>query len=128
MAAAGRDAVGIIDDDPAALASLAFLLQALEYEVVAYGSAVDLLKDATVRAACLIVDQHMPEMTGLDLIARLRRDGWAMPVLLVSGALTPVLQARAAELGVRTLAKPFGDDELLHFVAAHVHSSTRSVS
>jgi two-component system, LuxR family, response regulator FixJ len=114
-----RDAVVILDDDPAVLASLEFLLQASGYEVVAYASPVAFLRDGVGRAACLIVDQQMPHMTGLDVISRLRAEERAMPALLVSSSLTPVVRARAENLGVGTLAKPLEEDDLLRFVAAH---------
>ena len=114
-----RDAVVILDDDPAVLASLEFLLQASGYEVVAYGSPAAFLHSGVQRAACLVVDQHMPHMTGLDFIARLRAAEQTMPALLVSGTLTPAVRARAANLGVATLTKPLKEDDLLRFVAAH---------
>ena len=114
-----RDPVVILDDDPAVLASLEFLLQASGYDVVAYASPAALLDGGVERAACLVVDQHMPNMTGLDFITRLRAAKPTMPALLVSGRLTPAVRARAANLGVATLAKPLKEDDLLRFVAAH---------
>lgn len=115
-----RDAVAIVDDDPAVLASLAFLLRASGYTVEAFGSAEAFLAGGQARAACLVVDQHMPGMTGLDLIAHLRAK---MPVLLVSSALTPALRDRAAQLGAAALAKPLDEHDLLRFVAEHVKGS-----
>jgi hypothetical protein len=55
----------------------------------------------------------------LDCIARLRAAKPTMPALLVSGALTPAVRARAAKLGVAALTKPLKEDDLLRFVAAH---------
>ena len=72
-----------------------------------------------MRPACLIVDQHMPRMTGLDLAERLRDEGAGIPVMLITGSSSPSIVARAALLGVvRVLEKPPEEDDLLSFVNA----------
>ena len=42
----------------------------------------------------------MPEMTGLELAARLRADGSGIPILLITGSPSPAIAARAAEVGI----------------------------
>ena len=74
--------VALVDDDLAVLASLTFLLELAGYKVAAYSSALAFLDDGGNGAACLIVDQHMPHMTGLELAARLRTEGASIPVCL----------------------------------------------
>ncbi len=120
MEAVRRDAVVIVDDDPGVLASFEFLLQASGYVVIAYASPTDLLRDGTARAACLVVDQHMPEMTGLELIARLREEHTTTPAALVSSDLTSAVRARARAMGVPMLAKPIDEGDLLGFVGAYL--------
>jgi hypothetical protein len=61
--------VALVDDDVGVLDSLKFLLEAAGYTVDAYGSAMAFLADGARVPACLIVDQHMPSMSGLKLIA-----------------------------------------------------------
>ena len=119
MEAVRPGAVVVVDDDPAVLASLEFLLQASGYEVVPYVSPVAFLRDGADRAACLVVDHQMPEMTGLDLIARLRTEVRMTPALLISSAVTSALRARASEMGVLVLPKPLAEADLLRFVAKH---------
>jgi two-component system, LuxR family, response regulator FixJ len=112
--------VAVVDDDPAVLDSLKFLLEVAGYKVTAHASAVAFLGDGAARPACLILDQHMPQMTGLELVARLRNDGAHMPVLLITGALSPAIVAQAAGLGIEAvLEKPLKEDDLLAFVSAH---------
>lgn len=114
-------AIAIIDDDLAVLDSLKFLLAAAGYDnVTVYASAAAFLDDRAARPTCLILDQHMPLMTGLELVARLRSEGVNLPILLITGALSPAVLARAAELAIQTVAeKPVKVSDLLHFVAAH---------
>jgi two-component system response regulator FixJ len=115
----GSRIVAVVDDDIDVLDSLKFLLETAGYAVSAYPSATAFLDDRT-RPACLIVDQHMPGMTGLELIARLRRDAAEVPALLITAAPGPPIAARASELGVTVLEKPPAEQDLLAFIDAYV--------
>jgi len=116
--------VAIVDDDPAVLESLEFMLQVAGYRVAAYGSAVLFIEDHMTRAACLILDLHMPQMTGLDLATRLRDEGRSIPILLVTGMPDSKVMADAARVGIeKVIEKPPTEDDLLSFVAAHVQEA-----
>ncbi len=109
--------VAIVDDDLAVRGSLQFLLEVAGHCVVAFGSAAEFLRSELQHLACLILDHHMPQMTGLELAEKLRTDGVHIPVLLITGSPSPAIVARAAELGVRrVLEKPPSDQDLLEFV------------
>jgi two-component system, LuxR family, response regulator FixJ len=111
--------VAIVDDDQAVRDSLRFLLETIGHPVETFASAAEFLKAEQQHLACLILDQHMPEMTGLKLAERLRADGSGIPILLITGSPSPAIVARAAELGIsRVLAKPRADEDLLDFVNA----------
>jgi two-component system response regulator FixJ len=113
--------VGIVDDDPAVLDSLKFLLEVIGYRVATYASASAFLGDGETEPACLIIDQHMPGMTGLELAQALRNDGSAIPILLITGSPSPAIVARAAQFGiVRVLEKPPEEADLLNFVGAYL--------
>ena len=61
----------------------------------------------------------MPELTGLQLVARLRGDGVGLPVALITGSPSADVLRLARELSVaRVLEKPLDDDQLLDFIAA----------
>ncbi len=111
-------AVAVVDDDDAVRDSLQFLLEIAGFSVAAYGSAGQFLDQAKPNElSCLVVDQHMPETTGLQLIQRLRGKGMALPIALITGSPSPELIRRAKELGVSAvLEKPLSDDVLLRFV------------
>ena len=112
-----RTDVAIIDDDLAVLDSLKFMLETIGYSVVAYQSAAEFLDDHRSLPACLILDHHMPHLTGLDLADRLRSDGNGIPILLITGALSANIAARAERLGIEVMEKPTDEGRLLRFVA-----------
>jgi FixJ family two-component response regulator len=111
--------VAIIDDDRAVLDSYKFLLEAAGYGVAAYVSPLDFLNKGVGNAACLIVDQHMPSITGLDVVQRLRESFNSIPVLLITASLSPAILARANELRVRVMEEPAGPEDVLKFIEEH---------
>lgn len=120
MADPQSGAVAIVDDDPAVLDSLKFLLEVSGHRVATYASAADFLQHRMPRPACLILDQHMPHMTGLELAARLRTEGTDVPVLLITGSPSPAILSRAAQLGIEAvLEKPLDESNLLDFIDTH---------
>ena len=111
--------VAIVDDDDAVRNSFRFLLEATGHAVETFASAADFLKSEIRHLACLISDNRMEPISGLDLIERLRADGVDIPVLLVTASPSPNLVARDTELGVeRVLGKPASVRDLLDFVNA----------
>jgi FixJ family two-component response regulator len=113
--------VAIVDDDPAVLHSMVFLLKVEGFPVKAYGSAAAYLADTQDDRRCLILDYEMPEMTGLELALALRQAGRSIPILLVTGAPSAELRDGAARAGIEGMVvKPPRDDELVNFVSRYV--------
>jgi two-component system response regulator FixJ len=110
--------VAVVDDDDAVRESLQFLLETAGFAVTTYHSAAQFLADARPgELSCLVIDQHMPDQTGLQLVSLLRGKGVNLPVALITGSPSPDLLRRASQLGVATvLEKPLDDDELLNFI------------
>ena len=114
-----RSTVAVVDDDPAVLDSLQFLFEVAGYRVATYASAAAFLDSQAIHT-CLVLDHHMPHMTGLQLTAELRNNGANIPVLLITGSSSPAIVARAAQLGIeKVVEKPASEYDLLTFVAAH---------
>ena len=111
--------IAVIDDDDAVRDSLRFLLEIAGYPVVTYASASQFIREASISdLTCLVVDHHMPEQTGLQLVSRLRAEGVTLPVILITGSPSPDLVRLARELNVaKVLEKPLDDDMLLDLIA-----------
>ena len=110
--------VAVVDDDDAVRDSLRFLLEIAGYSVASYGSAAQFLHEAPIgELVCLVVDQHMPDQTGLQLVARLRAQGVSLPVALITGSPSADLVRLTRELSVaKVMEKPLDDDVLLDFI------------
>jgi two-component system response regulator FixJ len=107
--------VHVIDDDEAMRESLAFLLGTVGMEVQTYESPVAFLKVAReVEAGCVITDVRMPELSGVDLLRRLRELKLAIPVIVITGHGDVPLAVEAMKIGALDfLEKPFDDEVLL---------------
>ncbi len=122
-----RPVVIVVDDDEAVRESLRFLLDISGYDVVTFESADDYLDNLSGQpAACLVLDQHMPHTTGLELLAVLRQRGLGLPTALITGSPSPDIVRQATALGAaRVLEKPLADDALLRFVACAASGACR---
>jgi two-component system, LuxR family, response regulator FixJ len=97
----------IIDDDLAVRNSLKFSLEIEGLTVRSYASGADLLNASDLAlCSCLVVDQKMPGMNGLDLIALLRARHFAAPAILITSHPSSSLRERAQQAGVPIVEKP----------------------
>jgi len=110
--------VHVIDDDEAARDSLAFLLGTAKIGVKTYDSATAFLAVASnVKSGCIITDVRMPEISGIDLLRRLKELKICVPVIVVTGHGDVPLAVEAMKIGAAEfLEKPFDDEVLLNAV------------
>jgi FixJ family two-component response regulator len=95
------------------------LLEAAGHLVETFESAVDFPKSDTSDLACLVLDHHMPHMTGLEVAERLRADRSGLSILLITALRSPTMLARVTELGIdKDLEKTIYDKELFSSVNA----------
>jgi two-component system response regulator FixJ len=107
--------VHVIDDDDAVRDSLSFLLRAANFEVVAYQSAMHFLESLTRETdGCVITDVRMPDISGLELLKRMRALSCVIPVIVMTGHGDIQLAVEAMKAGAADfLEKPFDDDRIL---------------
>lgn len=97
----------VVDDDSAVRDSLKFSLQVEGYRVVACASGAELLAlPALTDEGCVVIDYHLRDMNGLDLLAVLRARHVALPAILVTSHPQPAVRRRAAAAGVPIIEKP----------------------
>jgi two-component system, LuxR family, response regulator FixJ len=107
--------VYVIDDDAAVGDSFHVMLESNGFEVRSYTSAAMFLAETPpLERSCLLVDVNMPELDGIELLARLRRGGVMIPAVLVTGGkITTSLVSTADQSGVALLEKPIMAQELV---------------
>jgi two-component system, LuxR family, response regulator FixJ len=104
----------VLDDDLAVRNSLKFSLEIEGFTVRSYGSGAELLAAGDLTACgCLVVDQHMPGMSGLDLIDMLRSRHFSAPAILITGDPSPSVRERAGKASVPIVEKPLLGNALL---------------
>jgi two-component system, LuxR family, response regulator FixJ len=104
----------VVDDDAAVRDSLRFLLESEGFIVQGYSSSTELLNESRIAdAVCLIIDYHLPEMNGLEMLDRLRDRHGAMPAILITSYPNAAVRRRAAEAGVPIIEKPLLDNALV---------------
>ncbi|MGJ4887466.1 response regulator [Bradyrhizobium sp. HKCCYLRH3099] len=129
MSVHAKPKVYVADDDADVLGSLRFLLEADGFDVRTFRSGTALLKASTQAPVdCFVVDYKMPELNGVELTERLRKQGATAPVVLITGHYDDRLEARAAAVGIQDfLLKPLLDDNLVKRIRkaiANDHSAT----
>ena len=112
----------IVDDEPFVTAVAYRALTHAGYTAEVYNSSPEAwahFETATTPYDLLLVDHQMPQLTGEEIVLRVRRSGNTIPIICMSaqiGKLDPVMMQQLG--GVRLLSKPFDIDTLLDQVAS----------
>lgn len=112
--------VFIVDDEDSIRRSLKWLIGSVKLKVATFASAEAFLRSYRPDTpGCLVLDVRMPEMSGFELLDRLRERGIQIPVIFLSAHGDVPMAVRAMKAGaVDFLQKPFNSQELLERVSA----------
>lgn len=118
--------VVLVEDDHSMRTAIQRLLGAAGYRVLAYASAEGFLRTSgTHQAACLVVDLHLPGLSGFDLIRKLEGTARA-PVIVITGYDEQIARESAETLGaVAFLIKPFQGQDLIKAIRRALALGTR---
>jgi diguanylate cyclase (GGDEF)-like protein/PAS domain S-box-containing protein len=113
----GNEIILVVDDNRQISDFLAeSMLPGLGYEVLVArdaNSAIKLVKQRKANFDLMLLDLQLPDLTGLDLLKRLDKDGYHIPTILMTGHGSEQVAAEAFRLGVHDyLSKPL-DENLL---------------
>jgi len=109
----------VVDDDPGMNQAIRRLVESAGFRALTFNSAEALLAgDAASHAVCLILDVHLPGLSGFDLQRRLKERGVATPVIFITAYDDADARDRAREAGaVALFSKPFQRQPLLSAIA-----------
>ncbi|HVG04631.1 MAG TPA: PAS domain-containing protein, partial [Burkholderiaceae bacterium] len=121
IASGHGETILLVDDEEALVRVGEEMLAMLGYEPVGFQSSAAALETFRVspqRFDAVLSDEAMPEMTGSELAKEIRRLHPDIPIVLMSGYVTPALHTRAQEAGVvEVLAKPLVSRDIARSLA-----------
>mgnify|MGYP001826511776 CR=1 FL=1 len=107
--------ISIVDDDPSVRKALSRLVDSCGYHAEAYESADAFLEaDVLDETECLVLDVHLPGMSGLALQEELVRIGAACPIVFITAFDEERPRSKAMAAGaIEFLHKPLEIDRLI---------------
>ena len=107
--------VFVVDDDVSVCVALSRLIRTAGLQVETFGTAEECLNSDRLKdAGCLVLDVHLPDLSGLELQAKLTELGLDLPIVFITGRGDIPMSVRAMKAGaLEFLTKPFDDQRLL---------------
>lgn len=117
----------MVDDEAPVRMALGRLLRLADYEVATFASGEEFLASLEARRPdCVLLDVHMPDLSGFDVQCRLQAAHVDVSVIFITASDDPDLDRLALASGGRMLLrKPFSNDELLAAIGAALQGSSR---
>jgi FixJ family two-component response regulator len=114
--------VAVVDDEEAVRRALRRLFVASGYKAITFASGYELLEFLSrERPDCVLLDLHLPGLSGLDLQTHLRTMRPPVPSVVITGHDAAGVKARVLAAGAsQYLLKPLDDCVLLAAVAAAI--------
>ena len=111
--------LAVVDDDPAIRHALSFAFDTAGISVVAFADGeAALLAPDPLSWRCMVLDQRLPGISGLDLLDKLRALGVRAPAILITTYPSKAVVARACAVNVEIVEKPLLDNQLSRKVFA----------
>jgi FixJ family two-component response regulator len=107
--------VSIVDDDPSARSVLSRLFRSVGYVVRVFPDSESFQEaDVVGETDCLILDVHLPGMSGLQLQQELISSNKCCPIVFISAFADEQARTQALEYGaIEFLGKPLDFEQLL---------------
>ncbi len=120
--------VFVVDDDASTRRSTERLVRPLGFGIQTFASAREFLDCARMeKPGCLVLDVHMPGLSGLDLQRELARRGVEIPIIFLSGRGDIPMTVRAMKAGaVEFLTKPVKARDLVAAIRSAVERGRES--
>jgi FixJ family two-component response regulator len=112
--------IAIVDDEEGIRKALGRLLRAAGLEAHGYANGQEFLTAAAERRPdCVVLDLHMPGMSGLQVLRKLKAIGLLLPIVVITAHDEPETREQCLSTGARAyLRKPLEDRLLLNAISA----------
>jgi FixJ family two-component response regulator len=107
--------IAVVDDDLRVVESLINLLASWGYKAEGYDSAEEFLDSGGLqKSSCIVTDVEMRQMSGLDLLRRIKSSANSLPVIIITGKASEKSESFYLERGaVGFFRKPVDGDVLV---------------
>ncbi|MCL9685539.1 response regulator transcription factor [Legionella maioricensis] len=113
-----NNTVYIVDDDVELLNALKWLFESINFKAKTYLHAFDFLEQYNPNdRGCLITDVCMPDMSGLELLEKLKTQNSLLNVIIITGFGDIPMAIRAMKAGaIDFIEKPLNEQDLLELI------------
>lgn len=109
----------LVEDDAALRSALQFLMESEGYQVHAFADGEGLLAETLPASdACLVMDQQLPGLSGVEALMTLRSKGIGLPAIIITTHPKAPLRLAAAATRAYIVEKPLVGDALLAHIRA----------
>ena len=117
--------VFVVDDDVSVRESLGSLIRCVGWQTETFESAhAFLARPRHLAPGCLVLDVHLPDLSGMDVQQRIKGDRNYMPIIFITGDGNVPTTVQAMKAGaVEFLTKPICDDALLEAIRSAIERS-----
>jgi len=122
MSSVPAEIIAVVDDEEIVLRAIDRLLRSADLTARTFNSGIEFLAALPdLNPACVVLDLHMPEVSGFTVLESLRR---TVPVVVITGHDSPEAQQRALASGaVAYFRKPVGEQVLLGAIRAAISAA-----
>ena len=106
--------LALVDDDAAVRHALSFAFETAGISVATFSDGESALAASGQRTwRCLVLDERLPGVSGLNLLHQLRAAGVTAPCFLITSHPSQDTRRRAVAAGIEIIEKPLLDNQLL---------------
>src|SRR5262245_8401700 len=120
-----NELVAVVDDDSEVRVALMRLLSSAGFETETFASGAEFVQSITGdehTPGCVVLDLHMPGLSGFDVQEQLSEQHPEVPVVIITGHDTAEARRRALSLGARAyFSKPVDGEALLVAIEEALH-------
>lgn len=114
---AGAALIAVVDDDQAVCDAISSLVRSAGYRCATFETAEAFLASGRLADAhCLLLNAHLPRISGRALQLRLNRANCDIPIIFLSAVSDRPREQTLRQGAFVFLLKPFGDEELLNAI------------
>ena len=121
-----RVLIAVVDDDEAVRKALRRLLRSAGFDVETFACGAEFLESVIEHQPdCVVLDLHMPQVSGFAVQTRLAESGIRLPTVVITGYDTEATRERALAGGAAAyLRKPVDDQALLDAITKAVNRNS----